>query len=93
VFFALISRGLGPTPRALARRFTTRQINGFREAVAYEAWEGRQFQWDLTRAVVAAQGGSLPEYPDYVPPEEGDLSPEAIERELDRRLASGAIRA
>lgn len=38
---------------------------------------------------MSAQGGRLDEYPDYVSPEEGDLDPEMIERNLDRMLGPG----
>jgi len=41
--------------------------------------------------VVAALGGTLDEYPDYVAPEEGELTWEEIEAELDALLAEGPL--
>lgn len=36
----------------------------------------------------------MDEFPDYVPPEDGGLDPDEIERTLDKMLgSSGAIRA
>lgn len=66
-------------------------MRGFREAVAWEAYEGRRYRWDLTRALVQTQGGRLDEYPDYVPPDAGELDPEEIERALDAAIGSGGV--
>lgn len=44
--------------------------------------------------LVKAQGAELPDYPQYVSPEDGQLDPDEVERELDAFLAErgGVIR-
>jgi hypothetical protein len=67
-------------------------LNGLVEAAAFALHTERAFRWSLTRATIQTLGGQLDEFPDYVGPEDGHLTPESIEARLDAILASGALR-